>query len=155
MLCRPKNLGYRCPIKESGNYSGVIHDKILFILSKIIFLTIFYEVILFSILCALGILIPVAGDSIYAVFQGVLYSLGSVAISYAMYLMMDHNVEHWLKFLQFIVKLRLYYLCCCCGSNLARQLNGTDLNEPKVNKMKTMETKTLNTKTLNTKILLR
>ena len=48
-----------------------------------------------------------------------------------MYLMLDHNEEDWTKFIRFIMKYKLYYVCCQCGSTISKHFNDIDTEEAK------------------------
>ena len=42
-------------------------------------------------------------------------SVASLAFVYSMYLMMDHNKDHYFKFLRTVYRMRLHWLCCKYG----------------------------------------
>ena len=115
-------------IKRIVKESEVVHRRIQAILQKIRILTIFYDfVYLGEFLCGttMGFLYGV--DSleygIYVIFSGQAILL---SISYAIFLMLDHNQHHYVKFLRACYCSKLYLLYCCCRNSIIEQLKELD-----------------------------
>ena len=87
----------------------------LFTLYKIVLLTLFYEVITFLadviFICILVTRNHKTSDTIFVCSLGVLSNIVSVVFSYAMYLMMDHNVKEYVGFLKMNNCLKLHFFC--------------------------------------------
>ena len=105
----------------------VIYKRILFILYKIVILTLFYEII--SLLTSVIFILVVAmtSDTIFRIVTSVISDINIVAVCYAMYLMMDHNVKEYTRFLKMIKRLKLYFFCCKHMVN--NQLHELDMDE--------------------------
>ena len=90
----------------------VIYKRILFILYKIVILTLFYEVISLSAGIILMLLVTMTSDDIVHIGILVLGNIVNAVFSYAMYLMMEHNVKEYTGFLKMVKRVKLDVLCC-------------------------------------------
>ena len=50
------------------------------------------------------------------------FGIASIAICISMYLMMDHNKNEYVRFLKFIRKSKVYWICCNCKAIVMQQL---------------------------------
>ena len=114
------------------NKESVVHKRIISILHKITILTMFYE---FTALLVIIVMILVfVLDPDQAVDIATFYVpsyLVSIAVSYSMFLMMDHNLEIYIKFLQIVRFLRLHYICFCWKHMVIDQLDLLVMNGQK------------------------
>ena len=116
----------------SNTKDDKIYHRIIFIMNKIIILTLFYEIwIGVLVICAYVITDFDTRSDMYSLIWIYLfcYTLSTVPLvfSFAMYLMMDHNDEEYMKFLKLINCCKLQYIfcgCCycCCGMMVDQQL---------------------------------
>ena len=116
--------------KNDAVWSNVLH-----ILHRIVIITIFYEICIFTM--------AVSFIGLWAVFPKYLHSqiytlngllncvLPNIIWSLSMYLMMDHNTASYVRFISILRRLHLDYLCfCCCHSMVSSQLDALDSAEP-------------------------
>ena len=73
---------------------------------------------------------------------------GPVIVSFAMYLMIEHNNKDYIKFLKVIRCLRLHWICLCWRNLVIQQIeqyeNENNKNMPQINKRITPLTTTVN-----------
>ena len=85
----------------------IVHKKVFFILQKMVSLTIIYEIA--------GMVTIISGivfdESI--LLTNITHSMSVIISSFILFLMIEHNNDHYVKI---IYKLNKYYLCCCCKS---------------------------------------
>ena len=129
-----------------------ITKRIKNILNKIIILTILYQIFFFIGLC-------LSFCRKYWIWFGLIgWSFSNIISSYAMiismFLMMDHNVNHYVHFLKMIKR---YCSCCrCCIGVIEDQLsacgvgNGEDVGPVEVEMETTNDVTTLNDESMNT-----
>ena len=89
-----------------------VYDRIQSILHRVLILTFFYLVIS-ELLVALSYIgwLNIQFDGTVAV-----HSVSTVAISYSMFLMQDHNTSEYVAFLRFIKRYKCIWCFCCFGS---------------------------------------
>ena len=105
----------------------IVYKRIMNNLNKIAILTLFYEITGVYMLITIAIFVIIFKDQLVVDIVRAITTCGpSLAVSYSMYLMMDHNKKQYVMFLEYIHKLRLYWLCCCCGHLVLDQLNGME-----------------------------
>ena len=93
-----------------------VYKRIMSILHKITILTSFYQFTQFIMSCGGWSIAGIFGD------ESLIYKLGtrlfmctiSILLSVSMYLMMDHNVDKYIKFLSIFRILKLHWICLCC-----------------------------------------
>ena len=96
---------YFCKIYSFRGYKDtetIVFKRIISTLYKIFILTLLYEVMFILLF--------------FPCFP-------SMAMSYSIYLMMDHNKEKYLKFLRWTSYLKLHWICCCWRHIVIDQLN--------------------------------
>ena len=103
--------------------------KIIFVLQRIIIITLFYQI---STLILNGALkqIPVLWLSVTMKYTIRSVSGGLLVILYSIstYLMMEHNADEYLRFLHCLKRSYLKYICfCCCHRMVDQQLSEFDL----------------------------
>ena len=111
-----------------------VWDHVLSILHRIVIITVFYTICaFFAMMFYNGLnLIPVSENAtvnaiIYELRTGGLIAFLCVTMSFAIYLMMDHNTNVYIDFLHFLRRLRLKYLCiCCCHRMVDQQIEYLD-----------------------------
>ena len=87
-----------------------VYKRIKSILQKVFILTVFYQIVgVCSIL--IDAMIEPKGLLYSLIYAVSIYSI-PLAIGISMWLMMDHNVNKYRKFLMFVQYLKLNYLCC-------------------------------------------
>ena len=112
-------LMYYCKIRSFKEYQStkpVVQKRINFILSKILIITLFYQITTYMIIFIFSI-----GDNLVTDEQNYFYIVGSIVrtllliiYSMSMYLMMEHNEHSYIIFLRIISCCRLDWICCCC-----------------------------------------
>ena len=72
---------------------------------------------------------------------------GPIIYSFAMYLMMEHNQNVYLRFLKYLYWSKLYYFCGCYKSIIEKQLESTEDGHDGTNNVETgqEEESTINT----------
>ena len=92
-----------------------VYDKIQSVLHRVLILTYFYVAVN-------GMMVMVSYAATIAVDAGLMevnvswiwpYSINSVAISYSMFLMQDHNTSECIAFLRFINRYKCIWCFCC------------------------------------------
>ena len=120
--------------KTKAFREDAVWRKIMFILQRIIILTIFYQITLLIVnasLVAAGYVTDTELDRLS--IHRVALSLICVLYSIAMYLMMEHNTDEYLGFLRCFKRTYLKYICfCCCHRIVDEQLKEFDLMTLKV-----------------------
>ena len=130
-ICRNKN-------------ESALHDRIQSILHRVLILTYSYVVIN-------GIMVMLDYGAMHAVRAGLIeinpfwiwpFSFNSLSVSYAMFLMQDHNTSEYVALLRCLTRYSwILYLwqsvCCCLGSMVKQQRRMLidDIDERKVGKM--------------------
>ena len=110
--------------------SRIVYKRIMNNLNKIAILTSFYH-----ITCTIVLVIAVIFAIIFEnelvprSHKVIAICCESLSISYSMYLMMDHNKKQYVTFLKYIYRMRLYWLCCCCGHMVVDQFNDLRLED--------------------------
>ena len=110
--------------KTKALRKDAVWRKVMFILQRIIILTLFYQLTLLianSSLIAAGYITDTMLDrlSIHHVARASFNVLYSIVV----YLMMEHNTDEYLGFLRCFKRLYLNYICfCCCHRMVDRQL---------------------------------
>ena len=128
-----------------------VYKRIKSILQKIYILTMFYQ-ITGIISMTLTIMLTVLDLSmIQLILQRVNVYFMICVMSAAMYLMMDHNVKEYLRFLKVIRFLRLNYLCCGWRHFVLEQLEDLNENQEMIETQEVGQEKTGNTVTLSQK----
>lgn len=90
-----------------------IQRRIRFILNKILFLTLSTQILLILVCAALYIW-TIKRDLLWPqILAQFVFALCSVDISYVVFLMMEHNLESYLRYLKWIEKSGFH---CFCGS---------------------------------------
>ena len=120
---------YSYKIKSFRKASGLSHDavwrKIMFILQRIIILTLFYQIsMILCILIAVFVGYSSANDNVLGgTILHIETALMTMFWSISMYLMMEHNTDEYLQFLRCfkISGLKYVYFCCWHGV-VVRQL---------------------------------
>ena len=106
-------------IKEGDQ---IVYERVMMILYKVSILTLFYQ-----ITAVISITIGAVIWIIYPKILKVIWFLGtfqsSLAMNYSMYLMMDHNKNHYIQFLKIIRCLKLNWICCNWRYIVHKQLN--------------------------------
>ena len=101
-----------------------IYKRVLSILNRIFILTLFYQLST-AIVAVFAVIINLIIIDIVCV-QTFLNNLGvgifSVAVCISMYLMMDHNKNEYIKFLRFVKRSKLHWICCKCRKIVIQQL---------------------------------
>ena len=77
----------------------------------------FYEMVLIFVVFICTLLYLIADELhshilIWHAVSRVFIAISQVSYGYSMYLMMDHNIEHYVKFLKVVQTLKLHWLCC-------------------------------------------
>ena len=104
-----------------------VYKRIQYILQKIFILTMLYQMTGLILMLIVGPL-----DVIFNTFapwaHGILTGIIPLIVSLSMYLMMDHNVKEYIRFLKVIQFLKLNYLCCQWRYFVVEQLECLDEN---------------------------
>ena len=91
-----------------------VYKRIKSILQKIFILTVLYQLSGVIFVGLIGLYFFVIDTDIIRIQLMPMLSSScmSLIFSVSMYLMMDHNVKHYVRFLKIVQRLRLNYLCC-------------------------------------------
>ena len=112
----------------------IVYKRVLFILSEIFILTIFYEIaLLFAIIITAITSALLLGTVWYGMISMTLYVFVIVSINYSMHLMMEYNVKQYIKFLKLIYYLRCHFICCKFRFMIIEQLNELQSIQIKLN----------------------
>ena len=99
--------------------------KIIFILQRIIIVTLFYQISSVTLGFArynVQKYLQKLTIAKYSLYHAVI-ALSTILYSISMYLMMEHNTDEYLRFLRCLKKSYLKYICfCCCHRMVDRQL---------------------------------
>lgn len=117
-----KAYSFRTQSKSHNADNSGIWERIKSILYRVILLTIFYEFYnTFSLLAVIFTGIIGLNDTPIYMISWILWTPNIFVYNYAMYLMLQHNNDHYNKFLMFLNKSKLDYLCfCCCVRSMNR-----------------------------------
>ena len=102
----------------------IVYKRIMSLLHKIFILTVFYQV--FSV-----IHIAVHQMQI-VVISRISRRLVNLSISLAMYLMLDHNKEDYVRFLKVIYFMKFHWVCCCWRYFVIDQLKECDIDSQQI-----------------------
>ena len=100
-----------------------VYQRIISTLSKIVILTLFYQI---------GVGIHIANMITYSPSNArfIAYKITHlnmvICITLSMYLMMNHNSKQYLGFLKIIYGLKLNYVCCCCAKIVPAEIKATE-----------------------------
>ena len=121
---------YACKIRSFRQFKEsqpIVYKRIVSILQKIFFLSLFYEIV--TVICIFILIIfgLIGLDShVFDVLAAVLACFVPLAFSCSIYFMMEHNRDKYVTFLRYIHCFRLYLCCCCCGHIFIDQLEDLD-----------------------------
>ena len=105
----------------------MVYKRIMVILSKIITLTLFYQLV-FIWQLIIGFVNNIIGS--FPELYLLLVVLSMTALSLSVYLMMDHNQQQYLEFLNCLYWCKFNYVCCCCcGKMVYDQMIELDLKD--------------------------
>ena len=127
-----------------------VYKRIKSILQKIFILTMFYQITGIISVTLTVILSVFKLDIMQLIIQRVIPYFSVCVMSSAMYLMMDHNVKEYLKFLRVVRFLKLNYLCCGWRHFALEQLEDLTTNKERTDEENVHEN-TGNTVTLSQK----
>lgn len=119
-------------IERGHHRDSNIWINILFILHRVVILTIFYQFYLFltqvlDIVIYWAMISEYISKALYTVLHSVNAAMYSPILSLSMYLMMDHNTMSYIRFLHFFRRFYLKYICfLCCHGMVDRQLESYD-----------------------------
>ena len=141
---------------ENTQKSEIIYNRINNIMNRVLIITIFYEITVLLIF-VIWILPTVFGwnhPPIYVFFGYCLPAvIKDVIFSLSVTLMVEHNTERYIKFLRFINRFRLHYICCCCCYGIINQqidgVGGYDQTESRKDSATTANAVTDDTGDLN------
>ena len=128
---------------------GDIWSGILFVLYRIVILTIFYQMAgVYGGLIVFTLMMSSFTRKLGPISQIVSYAAGPVIMStlwsLCVYLMMEHNTDQYLVFLRFLRRFRLNFVCfCCCRKMVDRQIDEWSSMKPKIKESDVESTKTL------------
>eukprot|EP01084_Bolivina_argentea_P215229 365399_1 len=124
---------------------STIHNRIEYILNRIILLTVLYEIPLLVMTSTYVI------SAIFNLNKNGLHALNwiflvcrvmaSVFISFSSFLMQEHNSKEYMYFLRIISECKVHYIFRCCKSMIENGLdyNKIHIEETMVNRQKTIE----------------
>ena len=120
-----------------------VWDNVLFILHRIVIITVFYTIcsLLVSMLYAILGFVQLSENGVIDSILIELRSSGMIAVYNLLYffsilLMMDHNTNIYVVFLNFLHRSRLKYLCfCCCYKMVDKQIQRW--NQPRDTELQT------------------
>ena len=101
--------------KKYATEEPKVYARIMSILHKIFILTMFYEVFF--------IFNGVIASAQIKLLMMIVYDFPNFCVCYSMYLMMDHNEKHYLRFLKIVYFSRLYWICCCWRHFVIDEIN--------------------------------
>eukprot|EP01084_Bolivina_argentea_P315995 547640_1 len=92
-----------------------VYDRIMSILHRILLLTILYEIIgSMAIATHIIYIRSLNSDGTYLILAGTINGFLCISLSFCMFLMQEHNTEHYQKFLHILYKFGLSNTLCCC-----------------------------------------
>merc|ERR1712062_952162 len=95
-----------------------IYNGILSILHRIVVLTIMYWVMTILVMVTFTVirysLNLNRSSSIAIILQTIVFDVASVTLSISMFMMLEHNTDHYVMFLRILKRFRLITCCCCC-----------------------------------------
>ena len=116
---------YTCKVLQFNRKVAVednIKKRIMFILNRILILTLFYEIVFVFLGIVSVVQDNVDWEGMY-VLVGFSYQFVSIVVSYSIFLMQSHNTDKYRKFLTILYTSKLYYIgCCCCGRMIRNDL---------------------------------
>lgn len=127
-----------------STYNFVL-SRINVILTKVLFLTIIYELVVN--INYIFYLYVWNSFQIIILIRIILWMIDAVLSSYIMYLMLPHNDHHYNKLLDYLNKCGIIQYCCCCFSNLRSNINDVEMDQN--NKDIDIEMEMTNTESLN------
>ena len=134
---------YSCKIKSLRNATKMSQDavwrKFMFILQRIITLTLFYQISMILFL-PIAVFVGFSSDNNNVLRETVLLiesALLTMFLSISMYLMMEHNTNEYLQFLRFFRRTGLKYVYFCCWHRVVdRQLADFEEMKTKISEEK-------------------
>ena len=119
-----------------------VYKRIILILHKIVILTIFYQLIGLIVLIIAFITTTV---NLSGVSLSIVETVRSLSITIAIYLMMDHNEDEYIKFLKIVHCLRFHAICCKYRNMVIDQLDELDMIDIEINSGNNIPTNELTT----------
>ena len=112
--------------KLYGRKDDGVFSKLLFILYRIVIVTVFYQLTSLILAILYNVLDYVPWPSLmewpmHFVRNQLFPAMFSILISFCMFLMMEHNTDSYVAFLQCIRVSRLDTLCFCCCRRIVHQ----------------------------------
>ena len=113
--------------KKFQKSEPLVYQRILSILYKIAIITLFYDITTFTSIFVFYILWILNSESIWIGMMASFVTRSfTVLYSYSMFIMMDYNLKHYVKFLKFIYRFKLHFCCCCYGYMIIDELQKLD-----------------------------
>ena len=114
-----------------------VWDNVLFVLHRIVIITVFYTIFSLSVPIIFTVLSliefsedDVVNAIIYELRTSALVIIRCIALSFSIFVMMDHNTNIYIDFLHFLHRFRLKYCCFCCFNKMVdRQLQTLEREE--------------------------
>ena len=109
-----------CKSKQDG-----VWDNVLFILHRIVIITVFYEVFaaFLGSLWLVCLLLFTSNETATSFIVAGGTACWIIHFSFCMFMMMDHNTKTYFHFLCLLRRFRLKFLCfCCCHKVVDRQI---------------------------------
>ena len=99
-----------------------VYNRIMFILKKVVILTMMYEILCVLVMAsgtiADSVTLSYGDQSIIVILCSILYRVSwqilCVAVNLSVFLMQSHNENEYKQFLTLFYKLKIYYVCCGC-----------------------------------------
>ena len=101
-------------LSTTKNEIQSVHQRIKGIMYKIAIITIFYQLIIVPMTLFANVYRTWVNPGDFRWMLWLTNVTTSLSLSYSMYLMMDHNKTHFVKFLKCIDRLKLDWICCYC-----------------------------------------
>ena len=135
-----------------------VYKRIKSILQKIFILTMLYQLtaLIYVVMVFFGFIGLKVIETIVSIMALFLTGIFPLIFSLSMYLMMDHNVKQYIRFLKIVQFLKLNYLCCKWSYFVLEQLEDLDGNVQivvtEISESKNTEFETRNESVMNDKV---
>ena len=110
--------------KKYENTEPIVYKRIMSILYKVTILTLLYQIVnLFSFILGIGAWF-LNNDVINSIVLTFNAQINAYIYALSMYLMMEHNRKHYVKFLRIIYYSKMYWILCCCCKYIVIEQSG-------------------------------
>eukprot|EP01084_Bolivina_argentea_P148921 260258_1 len=96
-----------------------VYRRIMAILNKILILTFVYEImVIFGFFVMVIAATNLQNGAVFVILYAANWGCVTIVYSFSMFLMQEHNVKEYKKFLKLLYDMKLHYICCCCCKSI-------------------------------------